>query len=100
MEMDALRIELVRAILDTDDRKVLDSVRRTLRRAKEKVTGKRAAPPEEESAEDHMVCEDETEYITKEEILDGIREGLTEMYRAKRTGERLKTLQEVIDEMD
>lgn len=99
MEMDALRIELVRAILDTDDMKVLDSVRRTLRRAREKVAGKRAARPAQEPADAHLMCEDEVEYITKEEILDGIRQGLTEMYRAKRMGEKLMTGEELLNEL-
>ncbi|MDR0894834.1 MAG: hypothetical protein LBN06_05980 [Prevotellaceae bacterium] len=42
---------------------------------------------------------EEEEYISKEELLTGIREGLLDMKEAQRTGEKLKTLQEVIDEL-
>lgn len=42
---------------------------------------------------------EETEYISKEEVMDGIREGLTEMFRAQRMGIKQKTLQELIDEL-
>jgi hypothetical protein len=43
--------------------------------------------------------EEEDEYISKEEILAGIRQGLLDMEEARRTGKKLKTLQEVIDEL-
>ena len=45
------------------------------------------------------MMEEETEYISKEEVMDGIREGLTEMFRAQRMGIKQKTLQELIDEL-
>ena len=41
----------------------------------------------------------EKETISKEEILTGISCGLKEVAEAKRTGQKLKTLQEVIDEL-
>ena len=43
--------------------------------------------------------EDETEYISKEEVLDGIRQGLADVKEAREKGMQLKTLQEVIDEL-
>jgi hypothetical protein len=42
---------------------------------------------------------EEEEYISKEELLAAIREGLQEVADARRTGTKLKTLQEVIDEL-
>lgn len=41
----------------------------------------------------------EKETISKEEILTGISCGLKKVAEAKRTGQKLKTLQEVIDEL-
>lgn len=41
----------------------------------------------------------EEEYISKEEILAGIREGLEEMKERKYTGRKAITLQELIDEL-
>lgn len=98
MELDAMRNQLARTILETEDMSVLQRVRRVLQRATDKVTGTYS----EYAADDQtgIACEEGVEYISKQEILDGIREGLTEVYRAQRTGEKLKTLQEVIDELD
>ncbi len=42
---------------------------------------------------------EETEYISKEEVMNGIREGLTEVFLAQKEGRKLKTLQELIDEL-
>ena len=52
-----------------------------------------------ERAAKHNKAEKKAEYISKQEVLDGIRQGLTEFYRAQRTGEKQKTLQELIDEL-
>ncbi len=43
--------------------------------------------------------EEEDEYISKEEIMNDLRESLTEMYIAQRDGTKRKTLQELIDEL-
>lgn len=43
--------------------------------------------------------ENETEYISKEEILAGIRQGLQDVKEARNSGKYQKTLQEVIDEL-
>lgn len=43
--------------------------------------------------------EKELEYISKEEVLEGIRQGLMDVEEARKSGKQLKTLQEVIDEL-
>lgn len=43
--------------------------------------------------------EKNVEYITKAEQLEGIRQGLKDVQESRKSGERLKTLQEVIDEL-
>lgn len=43
--------------------------------------------------------EKNVEYITKAELLEGIRQGLKDVQESRKSGERLKTLQEVIDEL-
>lgn len=42
--------------------------------------------------------QEETAYISKEEVLAGIDAGLKEMMERKRTGRKAKTLEELIDE--
>ncbi len=43
--------------------------------------------------------QEETAYISKEEVLAGIDAGLKEMVERKRTGRKAKTLEELIDEL-
>ena len=43
--------------------------------------------------------QEETAYISKEEVLAGIDAGLKEMMERKRTGRKAKTLEELIDEL-
>lgn len=43
--------------------------------------------------------EKETEYISKQEVLEGIRQGLKDVQESRASGKKLKTLQEVIDEL-
>ena len=43
--------------------------------------------------------EKELDYIRKEEVLEGIRQGLMDVEEARKSGKQLKTLQEVIDEL-
>ena len=40
-----------------------------------------------------------TEYISKEEVLEGIRQGLMDVQESRASGKKLKTLQEVINEL-
>ena len=86
LDIDALRIELMRDILDTDDLEVLRTVKRSLTHALAKV-------------QQQVVREEEVEYISKQEILNGIREGLTEFYQAKKAGKEQKTLEEILNDL-
>ena len=43
--------------------------------------------------------EKSADYISKEEVLEGIRQGLADVKDARESGAQLKTLQEVIDEL-
>ena len=80
MELNAMRGELAREILNIDNIELLQKVQRYL---------KRAMKTEKE----------EVEYIEKEEILNSIREGLREIKERRRTGSQGMTLQELIDEL-
>ena len=80
MELNAMRGELAREILNIDNIELLKKVQRYL---------KRAMKTEKE----------EVEYIEKEEILNSIREGLREIKERRRTGRQGMTLQELIDEL-
>jgi urease gamma subunit len=42
---------------------------------------------------------EEVEYIEKEEILNSIREGLREIKEARRTGRKLMTAEELLNEL-
>lgn len=84
LDVDSLRIELMRDILDTEDIDVLKTVKRTLTRALAKVK------------ERQVVNEEEVEYISKQEILDGIRSGLNEFYQAKKAGKKLPDAEELL----
>ena len=80
MELNAMRGELAREILNIENIELLQKVQRYL---------KRAMKTENE----------EVEYIEKEEILNSIREGLREIKERRRTGRQGMTLQELIDEL-
>lgn len=87
LDIDALRIELMRDILDTDDLEVLRTVKRSLTHALAKVK------------QQQVVREGEVEYISKQEILNGIREGLTEFYQAKKAGKELPDAEDLFNEL-
>ena len=80
MELNAMRGELAREILNIENIELLQKVQRYI---------KRAMKTEKE----------EVEYIEKEEILNSIREGLREIKERRRTGRQGMTLQELIDEL-
>ena len=82
------REALINELRNVDDIDVIQKVQRSLNRALTAV--KKAAS---------KAKEEEVEYISKEEIMDSLRESLTEMYIAQRDGIKRKTLQEVIDEL-
>ena len=82
------REALINELRNVDDIDVIQKVQRSLNRALAAV--KKAAS---------KAKEEEVEYISKEEIMDSLRESLTEMYTAQRDGIKRKTLQEVINEL-
>lgn len=84
MELEAKKALLVRNILtDVNDMEFLKKLQKAFNRIKSQIKTE----------------EDETEYISKEEILAGIRQGLQDVKEARNSGKYQKTLQEVIDEL-
>ena len=80
MELNAMRGELAREILNIESMELLQKVQRYI---------KRAMKTEKE----------EVGYIEKEEILNSIREGLREIKEARRTGRKLMTAEELLNEL-
>lgn len=85
MELKCLKMDLVEELLSIDDKDTLNRVKNYLKKLNNKIKTK---------AE-----EEETEYISKEEILAGIDAGLKEMQERKRNGKRAKRLEELINEL-
>lgn len=81
-KLDVTRSEIIRDLFAVHTQEALNSISRSV---------KRILKREE--------AEEETEYISKQEVLDGIRQGLTEFYRAQRTGRPLKDAEELINEL-
>lgn len=83
MELEAGKASLVRDILiEVDDMEFLKKLQKAFNRVKSQVKK-----------------EEDIEYISKEEILEGIDAGLKEMQKRKRSGRKAKTLQTLIDEL-
>ena len=80
MELNAMRGELAREILNIESIELLQKVQRYIKRAVK-------------------VEQEEVEYIEKEEILNSIREGLREIKEAQRTGRKLMTAEELLNEL-
>ena len=80
MELNAMRGELAREILNIESMELLQKEQRYL---------KRAMKTEKE----------EVEYIEKEEVLNSIREGLREIKEAQRTGRKLMSAEELLNEL-
>ena len=80
MELNAMRGELARDILNIESLELLQKIQRYI---------KRAVKTEQE----------EEEYIEKEEILNSIREGLKKVKEARRTGQKLMTAEELLNEL-
>lgn len=80
MELNAMRGELARDILNIESMELLQKIQRYI---------KRAVKTEQE----------EEEYIEKEEILNSIREGLIKVKEARRTGRKLMTAEELLNEL-
>ncbi|MDO4165329.1 MAG: hypothetical protein Q4D56_13255 [Bacteroides sp.] len=83
MNLEVQRSEIIRQLYSTDNPEVLTKVQRALKNALKKIQQE----------------EEDTEYISKEEVMDGIREGLTEMFRAQRAGEKLKSAKDLLNEL-
>lgn len=79
IKLNADKASLVREILNIEDKDIFNKLKQAVKQILK-----------QESAKD---------VISKEEILSGIASGLKEVAEAKRTGRKLKTLQEVIDEL-
>ena len=75
-----MRGELARDILNIESVELLQKIQRYIKRAVK-------------------VEQEETEYIEKEEILNSIREGLKEIKEARRTGRKLMTAEELLNEL-
>ena len=75
-----MRGELAREILNIESIELLQKVQRYIKRAVK-------------------VEQEEVEYIEKEEILNSIREGLREIKEARRTGRKLMTAEELLNEL-
>ena len=75
-----MRVELARDILNIESVELLQKIQRYIKRAVK-------------------VEQEETEYIEKEEILNSIREGLKEIKEARRTGRKLMTAEELLNEL-
>ena len=80
MELNAMRGELAREILNIESIELLQKVQRYIKRAVK-------------------VEQEEVEYIEKKEILNSIREGLREIKEARRTGRKLMTAEELLNEL-
>ena len=80
MELNAMRGELAREILNIESIELLQKVQRYIKRAVK-------------------VEQEEVEYIEKEGILNSIREGLREIKEARRTGRKLMTAEELLNEL-
>ena len=80
MELNAMRGELARDILNIESVELLQKIQRYIKRAVK-------------------VEQEETEYIEKEEILNSIREGLKEIKEARHTGRKLMTAEELLNEL-
>ena len=88
VDMNALKVQGVEALMNIDNPEVLKEAVKAIYKV-----AKRAWHKDTEG-----VAEEE-ETISKEEILAGIREGLMERKEARRTGQRLKRAEELLDEL-
>ena len=81
------REALINELRNVDDIDVIQKVQRSLNRALTAV--KKAASKAKE----------EEEYISKEEIMDDLREAFVEYYSAKKEGRKLKSAEELLNEL-
>ena len=79
LEINALKGELAREMLNVESFEVLQKVQRCLRRA--------------------IRQEQKEEYIEKHEVLASIREGLFEVKKAQESGVQLQTAEDLLNEL-
>lgn len=79
------RDELIHELQAIDNIEVIEKVKRSLKRAVADVKRRER--------------EEESDHVTKEQFARDLYNAFVEMYRAERDGVKLKTLQEVIDEL-
>lgn len=84
------REALINELRNVDDIDVIQKVQRSLNRALAAV--KKAASKAQEE-------EDEEEYISKEELEQRYLRAFTQMYRAKKEGWKLKSAEELLNEL-
>lgn len=82
MELDTMKVALVREILNTDSSEILNKVRKVFERS-----------------ENEMNVANKKETIGKEEVLLQIKTSLQEVNDIRKRGNRLQTLEELIDEL-
>lgn len=82
IELDAMKANLAREILNTDNSEILNKVRKAF-----------------ECAKKDLSAMDMEESISKKEVLSQIEESLLEVKRARKRGVKLQTLEELIDEL-
>ena len=90
VDLSIKRDALVSQLYSVDNVDVIEKVQRALNKAMAAV---------KQATVKKAVEDDDVEYISKEEIMNDLRESLTEMYIAQRDGTKRKTLQELIDEL-
>lgn len=82
MELDAMKAALAREILNTDSSEILNKVRKVFERSKKE-----------------MSVANEKDTIGKEEVLSQIKKSMLEVKEVRKRGNRLQTLEELIDEL-
>ena len=96
MELNAMRCELAREILNVDSSEMLQKLQRYFKRLQKEQPTKIYAMSEDSSM---VVAEDEVPYRTKAEILAGVERGLNEVKLYREGKLKFKTLEEVLDEL-
>ena len=88
VDLSVQRDALISQLYQVDDVDVIQKVQRSLNRALatvKKVTAKKD--------------EEEEEYITKEELMNDLRNSFIEYYTAQKEGRKLRSLRELINEL-
>jgi hypothetical protein len=96
MELNAMRCELAREILNIDSSEMLLKLQRYFRRLKKEQPQKVYAISEEKTM---SIAEDEVPYRTKDEILAGVERSFDELKLYKDGKLEFRTLEEVLDEL-